>query len=235
MDPISSLIIGIGILGLSLAQRERERRQKERENLTNAYYEAYDNYLSAQSTVNTLDASIADLEIDILQNEANISSFDQALVRWQSQANQQRQQLQVEAESSYSQLMQNWQGAELVNATRGQTGGSAALVAESQAMQVERLAGSDMKLDQYGGMYGTMLHEINLDLSAGRNELVGNLRIYREALAKQQSILSSYRSQLAAAQQSVLDAENFMNKSKQEAIDAGVDEEKLNAYVGGAR
>ena len=171
----------------------------------------------------TLQGQISDTEIAIDQSEANISAFDQSLVRWQSQYDIQRNQLQMEAESNYSQLMQNWQGAELVNATRGQTGGSAALVAQSQLDQVERLAGSDLRLDDNGGLFGTSLREFRLDMLAGRTELVGNMKIEQSALSKYNSALETYKSQLSTTQQAIKDALAQAEAAANNAIRYGAD------------
>lgn len=211
---------------------EQDRIEIEEQNsYTEAYQQASNNYTQQQSLANSLQANISSLETDILQTEANISAFDQTLVRWQSQYDQQRQSMQLETEGTYQQLLQNWQGVELVNATRGQAGGSASLVAQSRMAQVERLAGSDLKLDSSGGIYGDMMHEFNLDMLAGRNELVGNMRIQQEALKKQQSALSSYRSQLAAAQENIRNAQAQMEAARENAISNGVDP----VYVGGSK
>ena len=224
---------GVGMIGGGVGDMlEEDRIEIEEQNqYTAAYQTASGNYTTQQTLANSLQANISSLETDILQTEANISSFDQALVRWQSQYDQQRRSLQLETEGTYRQLLQNWQGVELVNATRGQSGGSASLVAQSQMAQVERLAGSDLKLDQYGGIYGDALHEFNLDMLAGRNELVGNMRIQQEALKKQQSALSSYRSQLASVQANIRDAQAAMDAARENAINNGVDP----VYVGGSK
>ena len=204
------------------AEASAEKLQMQQE-YTAAYENAYQNYLNAQQWATSLEGQIADTEVSILQTEANISSFDQTLVRWQSQYDQQRTQLQMQGESAYSELMQNWQGAELVNATRGQTGGSADLVAMSQEMQVERLAGSDLKLDQNGGLFGTALDEFRQDMLAGRTELVGNMNIQRQALDRYNSALGSYKSSLATAQANIRKYQSQYQSYRDQAIAAGVD------------
>lgn len=204
------------------AQREQMRLQNQRMYI-NAYNSAYNNYLNSMTLESTLQGQISDTEIAIDQSEANISAFDQSLVRWQSQYDIQRNQLQMEAESNYSQLMQNWQGAELVNATRGQTGGSAALVAQSQLDQVERLAGSDLRLDDNGGLFGTSLREFRLDMLAGRTELVGNMKIEQSALSKYNSALETYKSQLSTTQQAIKDALAQAEAAANNAIRYGAD------------
>lgn len=204
------------------AQREQMRLQNQQMYI-NAYNSAYNNYLNSMTLESNLQGQISDTEIAIDQSEANISAFDQSLVRWQSQYDIQRNQLQMEAESNYSQLMQNWQGAELVNATRGQTGGSAALVAQSQLDQVERLAGSDLRLDDNGGLFGTSLREFRLDMLAGRTELVGNMKIEQSALNKYNSALETYKSQLSTTQQAIKDALAQAEAAANNAIRYGAD------------
>lgn len=215
--------VGVGMIaGGATTLVEQDRQNLEQQNqYMEAYNNAYSNYVNAQQLVNSINANISSAEADIMQTEANISSFDQTLVRWQSQYDQQLQSLQMEGEAAYSQLMQNWQGVELVNATRGQTGGSAALVAQSQLDQVERLAGSDLRLDGNGGTYGTAINEFRLDMLAGRTELVGNMNIQKQALAKYQSALASYRSQLSSAQSAISAAQNQINTARQNYINAG--------------
>lgn len=222
---------GIGMIGsgASYMAGEDKRKLEEQNKLISAYKDAFSNYTNAQTQVATLEGAIADTEVNILQTEADISAFDQTLVRWQSQYDIQRNQLQMEGESAYSQLMQNWQGAELVNATRGQTGGSAALVAESQAMQIERLAGKDMKLDENGGLFGTSLNEFRLDMLAGRNEIVGNMKISQEALVKYNSALSSYKSSLATAQTNLSNAYQQLQAARTQATNAGVNPSLVGA------
>ena len=204
------------------AQREQMRLQNQQMYI-NAYNSAYTNYLNSMSLETSLQGQISDTQIAIDQTEANISAFDQSLVRWQQQYDIQREQLQMEGEANYAQLMQNWQGVELVNATRGQTGGSASLVAQSQLDQVERLAGADLKLDDNGGLFGTSIREFRLDALAGRNELVGNMKIEQSALDKYNSALTSYKSQLATTQQTIKDALAQAQAAANNAISYGAD------------
>lgn len=228
-------ITASGVAGIAQSQADKATKEKEKleeqQKYREAYDTAYDNYASQQSQVNSLNASIAQTEAEILQTEANISAYDQSLVRWQSQLDQQRQSLQAEGEAAYSELMENWQGAELLNATRGQTGGSAALVAESQAAQIERLAGKDMLLDDDGGIFGTAMSEFRLDMLAGRTELVGNMRIQQEALKRQQSALASYKSSLSLAQDALERAKNNVNSARDQAINSGIDESTLGGRL----
>ena len=230
MDPVTAAIAaaGFALVG-GIAWIAESIKANQRKKYKAAYDEAYTAYQNAQNTVNQLEAQVTETELAIDQTEANISAFDQTLVRWQSQYDQQLQSLQLEGEASYNELMSNWQGAELVNATRGQTGGSAELVAQSQMAQVERLAGSDLRLDDNGGMFGTAMNEFRLDMLAGRTELVGNLNISREALTKYQGMLTSYQSSLASARTKLTQSQANLTKAEEDARKHGVDEE----YLGG--
>lgn len=235
-NPLVGLSItagGLGLLSGGYSTMESESVEKEKQKLEeqqgwiDAYNNAYSSYLQQLEMENTVSANITSLEGSILQTQANISSFDQALTRWQSQYDQQLLSLQQQGDSSYSALMQNWQGVELVNATRGQTGGSASLVAQSQLEQLERLAGADLHLDSAGGIYGTALNEFRLDMLAGRNEMIGNRNIQANALLQYRASYLNYKNQLDTIRNGILTAWENVESNRNQAINAGVDPSKV--------
>lgn len=235
-NPLVGLSItagGLGLLSGGYSTMESESVEKEKQKLEeqqgwiDAYNNAYSSYLQQLEMENTVSANITSLEGSILQTQANISSFDQALTRWQSQYDQQLLSLQQQGESSYSALMQNWQGVELVNATRGQTGGSASLVAQSQLEQLERIAGADLHLDSTGGIYGTALNEFRLDMLAGRNEMIGNRNIQANALLQYRASYLNYKNQLDTIRNGILTAWENVESNRNQAINAGVDPSKV--------
>lgn len=235
-NPLVGLSItagGLGLLSGGYSTMESESVEKEKQKLEeqqgwiDAYNNAYSSYLQQLEMENTVSSNITSLEGSILQTQANISSFDQALTRWQSQYDQQLLSLQQQGESSYSALMQNWQGVELVNATRGQTGGSASLVAQSQLEQLERLAGADLRLDSTGGIYGTALNEFRLDMLAGRNEMIGNRNIQANALLQYRASYLNYKNQLDTIRNGILTAWKNVESNRNQAINAGVDPSKV--------
>ena len=175
-------VIGFG-LNMASASNERSRRLRQE-------------YNQALSTFNELENQVAQTELDIAQTEANISAFDQALVRWQSEFDASLTNLQLEGQAQYDTLMENWQGTELAMAATGRVGGSAALVAQQQKAQLEIFAGKDLKLDMTGGTYGSALSSFYLDSLAGLNELTGNRDIAAESLGIYESALLDYRAQL---------------------------------------
>ena len=235
-NPLVGLSItagGLGLLSGGYSTMESESVEKEKQKLEeqqgwiDAYNNAYSSYLQQLEMENTVSSNITSLEGSILQTQANISSFDQALTRWQSQYDQQLLSLQQQGESSYSALMQNWQGVELVNAARGQTGGSASLVAQSQLEQLERLAGADLRLDSTGGIYGTALNEFRLDMLAGRNEMIGNRNIQANALLQYRASYLNYKNQLDTIRNGILTAWENVESNRNQAINAGVDPSKV--------
>ena len=174
-------------------------------------------YNQALSTFNEIDAQITQTELDIAQTEANISAFDQALVRWQSEFDASLTNLQLEGQAQYNTLMENWQGTELTMAATGRVGGSAALVAQQQKAQLETFAGKDLKLDMTGGTYGSALSSFYLDSLAGLNELTGNRDIAAESLGVYQSALLDYREQLTEQAKLVADYRSELSLSDESA------------------
>ncbi len=145
--------IGGGIAGFFTGSKQKEINEEARElEFTAAYQTALDN-------VNVLQKSYDDTTLDITQSQANLSAFDQSLVRWQDQLDIQTQAQDTAYGGQYQSVLQNWQGTELVNAAKGQTGGSAQLVAEQSKQKVVDLVGSDLQLDLTGGTFGQSMQE----------------------------------------------------------------------------
>lgn len=180
--------------------------QKDQQAMQN-YYDALDYYTQ-------MEQAVSDTEVTLMQSKANISAYDQALTRWQDQYEMGLTSLESEAESTYSELMNNWQGAELTLAAKGQTGGSGALVAQQAKSQVIDLVGSDLKLDASGGLYGMSLNEFRLDSIAGLSELQQNKQIARQADSIYSDALKKYRQQLGIAEQNVASAKNYLKNKR---------------------
>lgn len=167
-------------------------------------------YHSALGNLNQLEAQKAQQQIQITQLESNKSAFDQSLSRWQTQLDIEQQQSQSQATNQYNSLLQNWQGAELVNAVKGQTGGSAALVAEQSKQQLVSFVGSDLKLDLTGGTYGQSMGEFQMDLLAGRSQLIGQSKITQQALDIRRKALTGLDPQIT-------DAKEILRRAKTKA------------------
>lgn len=176
--------------------------------------QALQNYYTALSAYEELDSARINTELAQLQGEANISAFDQALSRWQTQYENNLSALEQEASSAYSQLMNNWQGIELTQAARGQTGGSAALIAQQAKSQVVNLVGSDLKLNTQGGTFGTALSEFKLDSIAGRTELIQNKAILQQGQSIYSDALSRYRKQMGLAEENISITKQYLKKQR---------------------
>ena len=211
--------------GLANAKNERQRQ--------------FDTaYLNAISQYNQLENQVTQTGLAIKQTEANISAFDQALTRWQSEFDLSLEAFQQEGEAAYNELYQNWQGTELAMAATGRVGGSAALVAAQRKAQLEAFAGSDLKLNADGGMYGASLSSFYLDSFAGLTELQGNRDIAAESLGIYEDSLAAYEAQLQAQGTVVLDymaddynkINGFWWSTKAEQIRSG-DEAAVQSYM----
>lgn len=199
MFTLLMVLLGVSIAGaavgagLKIADTVNTQRRQRDE----AYY-------NALSTYNQIDTQISQTETGILQTEANISAFDQALLRWQGEFDTSLESFEQQGQAQYDQLYQNWQGTELAMAATGRVGGSAALVAAQREAQLEAFAGADLKLDAQGGTYGQMLDSFFADSFASLTELQGNranavtsLGIYRDSLAQYELQLEEQRKLLA--------------------------------------
>ena len=199
MFTLLMVLLGVSIAGaavgagLKIADTVNTQRRQRDE----AYY-------NALSTYNQIDTQISQTETGILQTEANISAFDQALLRWQGEFDTSLESFEQQGQAQYDQLYQNWQGTELAMAATGRVGGSAALVAAQREAQLEAFAGADLQLDAQGGTYGQMLDSFFADSFASLTELQGNranavtsLGIYRDSLAQYELQLEEQRKLLA--------------------------------------
>lgn len=176
--------------------------------------QAIQNYYDALDAYEQIENAKTNTELTILQNEANISAFDQTLARWQTQYESNLSSLEQQASSVYTELMNNWQGIELAQAAKGQTGGSGALVAQQAKNQIINLVGSDLKLDAEGGSYGTALSEFKLDSIAGRNELIQNKMILQQGQSIYSDALEKYRKQLGLAKDNITSAKNYLKNQR---------------------
>lgn len=197
-----ALGLTVGMFAGGIATVIQEGEEDEYNNET-----AYNNALKAYETY---DAQVADTELDIAQTEANISAFDQALQRWQADYDLSAAQTKSEVESQYTALMENWQGVELANAERGQTGGSADIVAQQAEAQVQNLVGSDLQFDDDGGIWGQYWESFQQDSIATWNEYLGNRGIQQKALATYQNTLAQAKQNRT---QALTDLNTFENKT----------------------
>lgn len=195
---IGALVGGIG--GLFTAKANKETREAQKASIELQTSQNYqDNYLSAKSNYDTLVASIDSSKTSIKQATANISSYDQAILRWQDQYDIGQQQIKDQGASDYGVVMNNWMDTASVASARGQSGGTADILAGSQKSNVKRLVGDDLLLDANGGTYGTQVREYDLDTEAQWDELVQQREIEKESLAKYQDALGRYAGQFDEA------------------------------------
>ena len=199
---------GLGLYGgakASEASSKSTQAQIESINLrTNEAYQ--EQYLSAKQNYDSNYANYDNAVIGVQQAQANISAYDQALLRWDDQYAIGLGQLQQQGEADYRQVMGNFATQSNVNATTGQSGGTADLLAKRQRDQVVSLVGDDLRLDSVGGTYGTALREYDLDKRAEFEELVDNRAIQEAALLKNMRETEKYKASLSESKRILEDA-----------------------------
>lgn len=197
------------ITGLGNVFSNREKQESEYET---AYQNALTSYYSA-------DSDVTEAELGITETEESIRQFDEALLRWQANYELEEAQLESSAESQYQELYSNWQGVELSNVEKGQSGGSADLIALQAQSQVVNLVGADLTLDLSGGLYGQTLNEFYADAIAGRTELLANRTVQKSALATYQENLSKATQNRTNALQSLNTAEQKTGRTNSTLVD----------------
>ena len=120
VNPVMGILgVTAGLItgGLNMANNVNAKEEQKDKDAVDAYNAAMDRY-------NAMDAAVDNAELDILQAQGTLSEYDQALARLPGQLDIERQQMGMQGQAQYSQLMNNWQGAELANVARGLSGGS---------------------------------------------------------------------------------------------------------------
>lgn len=191
---LGSVFPGLGTLGgamigglIGLFKGASDTR-KEREN----------EYFNMQQSYDALKSSYENLELGIQQQEANLSTYDQALIRWQDQYESNRRSLELQGQSQFQSLMNNWMDTENAIDTMGQSGGTADLLVGSQKRQVASFVGSDLRLDSNGGMFGDALREFGKDSSAEFQSYIEQREIERQALGMNRETLAGMGTELAS-------------------------------------
>lgn len=203
-------LIGGGMAGAANAksneaQKKSDQAQLESINLrTNEMYQ--DQYIAAKQNYDSLYTNYDDAVIGAQQMQANISAYDQALMRWNDQYNIGLNQLQQQGEADYRQVMSNFAAQSNINSMTGQSGGTADLLAKQQRDQVVSLVGDDLRLDPVGGTYGIGLREYDLDRKAEFDELVENRKIAELAHAKYTRETEKLKANLAESKKILEDA-----------------------------
>ncbi len=196
MDPFTAVIslIGAGVGLFSSASNASYNAQLQQLNAQEAEMNAveklqlnfinnFSTYSDATYQKNTLGLQVKNNRLQLKQTNSNISAYDQALSRYDTQYAAGLKNLQSQGRSQYYTLMEQFGGINVSNAARGQNGGSgsASLIAQMAKNQVIDYAGEDMKLDANGGTYGYSLTDYFLDQLADLNESKGNRQIQTES------------------------------------------------------
>ena len=211
--------VGGGMIGHGndIQQKANEESRKLR---VNEMYQ--DQYVSAKQTYDQNYTNYQNALVGLQQAEANINSYDEALLRWQDQYDIGLGQIQRQGEADYRTVMGNFAGQSYINAMTGQTGGTADILAKQQRDQVVSLVGNDLKLDSNGGVYGTQLREYDLDANADFRSLVEQREIELAAYNKTKSETAKYAAELE-------DSKEGLKKAAKQYYEHG--DEKYSSYM----
>lgn len=200
LGPVGTVIgAGIGLVGglfAGDAKAKANKAQKDAEQLQ-LDKTISDNYFNTLDKYNQTARAVKDYKLDIMQMDANISTYDQAIERWAGMYAQQRNAMENQAFEAYAGLRDNLGAVSNYNAIRGQEGGTADIIARQQKKGLVNLVGRDLTFDDNGGSYGSQMREWDLDMTAdydsivkqreidieGRNMLVGEANKLADALA----------------------------------------------------
>ena len=186
--------------GLSGASKDKQKKAQLDQLELQRKQTYQDAYTSAKDTYDQSYSNYQDTLTGITQSQANIDAYDQAIMRWGDQYDIGLNQIQMQGEADYRQLMGNFSAQSQINSQTGQTGGTADLLAHQQRDQVRTLVGDDLRLDAQGGTYGTQLKEYDLDTQAEFDQLVGQREIELEALSKSMANAKKYKGEVETAQ-----------------------------------
>ncbi len=199
MDPFTLIkgvisVVGAGVglfssasnAALSAQLQELNAQEAEMnavEKLQLNFVNNFSTYSDATYQKNTLGLQVKNNRLQLKQTGSNISAYDQALSRYDTQYAAGLKNLQSQGRSQYYSLMEQFGGVNVANAARGQMGGSgsASLIAQMAKNQVIDYVGEDMKLDANGGTYGYSLTDYFLDQLADLNESKGNRDIQAQS------------------------------------------------------
>lgn len=158
---------------LSAAQLEENTLQSYQAMFINAFGSLSD----AEAQANGLRGTIRGNRLQLKQTGANISAYNQAQARMQSQFDYGLASMKAQGKAQLNALLAAYNNSSVANAARGQGSGSASLIEKMAKASVAEYVGSDMKLDANGGLYGYSLSDYFLDSLASHKEVQGNKEI----------------------------------------------------------
>lgn len=152
-------IIGAGAglaSGYATADKNKASWNTQQDALEKGYKEAY----------TTSRQNYNDTKTSINQNNSSLSEVNTWLDNYGTYYNQQVGQQIATGKSNYSQLAGNWADSEVLAASRGQLGGSSTLVSEQNKQTLSDYVGSDLMLDDSGGLFGNTITLLKSSLAS---------------------------------------------------------------------
>lgn len=218
---IAGLIIGGGAVVVNAVQTDQaisaqqeanriaeEQLEIKRQEALRAKKEAEvsyrNNYNDALSQLLSYDEAIRQSEIDLLDLGSQKSSYETLLDRWQGNYDTQMSTTEADAYSTYKDLISNWTGTEVINATKGKSGITALALENQSNKELRMYLGDDMRLntreemaaegfnfEDNGGILGKIWREQHLDLLSDRSSYQQNITTLTDSIGITQEAINT--------------------------------------------
>lgn len=178
------------------------------------------NYQDALDKLVGYDNSIINNEIDLAELGSKKSGYETLLERWQGDYDTQMSVKEADAYTTYKDLIANWTGTEVINASKGKSGTTALALENQSNKELRMYLGEDMKLntreemsaegfdfDLNGGILGKLWREQHLNLLEERSDFQQQIDILTGSIATTEEALKTNLSGLSDA---IGNAENLI-------------------------
>lgn len=162
------------------------------------------NYNDALSQLLSYDEAIRQSEIDLLDLGSKKSGYETLLERWQGNYDTQMSTTEADAYTTYKDLIANWTGTEVINASKGKSGTTALALENQSNKELRMYLGDDMRLntreemssegfnfDANGGILGKLWREQHLDLLSDKSSYQQNIDILTDSIGKTQESIDT--------------------------------------------
>lgn len=181
---------------LDLEREQALTRKKDAE------VEYRNNYTEALKQLLSYDELIRQSEIDLTELNSKKSGYEAMLERWQGDYDVQMLQTEASAYSTYKDLIANWTGTEVINASKGKSGITALALENQSNKELRMYLGDDMRLntreemasegfdfESNGGILGKLWREQHLDLLDKRSEFQQQIDIFTGSIGTTQEAI----------------------------------------------
>lgn len=154
-----------------------------------------DNYNAAKKAQSDTDAQILIDKASLSSAETSLTNYDSLISNWSETQALNNYAFNQKSDNTFSSLMDNFTGSEVIGSAKGQMGGSSALLSSIEKGKASEYAGTDLTLNAVaegakGGVYAKQL-------SANQREMADTKTSYLIAKQDLTTSLENYRASIA--------------------------------------